>query len=244
MSRIPHAVPAPASRYERGLARLNEVDGTAGVNVINALQGLAPDLARYIIEFGFGDVYDRPGLSLPERELVTLGALAALGHASPQLKVHVHAALNVGLTREAVVEALIQVSLYAGFPAALNALFAAREVFDAQEVLTDSSAPLAIARCFVAGLAQGRFARELLGEVPEWYVPGRSEPLQDAMAVWTALQAAAGGREWHALQYVDTGSAVWVQGEWHEAAAPGILFMMTLDIRHGKICRGRLYVGQ
>lgn len=223
---------------------MNEVDGTAGVNVINALQGLAPDLARYIIEFGFGDVYDRPGLSLPERELVTLGALAALGHASPQLKVHVHAALNVGLTREAIVEALIQVSLYAGFPAALNALFAAREVFDAPQEPAGSSAPLATARRFVASLAQGPVATTLLDEVTEWHVPGRTEPLQGVAAVVTALLAAAGGREWQALQYVDTGSAVWVQGEWHEAAAPGTPFMMTLDIRHGKICQGRLYVGQ
>ena len=120
------------NRYERGLARLNEVDGDAGANVIAALADISPDLGRYIIEFGFGDVYSRPGLTLAQRELATIAALTALGHAQPQLKVHVAAALNVGLAREEIVEAILQVSLYAGFPAALNAMFSAREVFEAR----------------------------------------------------------------------------------------------------------------
>jgi 4-carboxymuconolactone decarboxylase len=97
--------------------------------VVAALADVCPDLGKYIIEFGFGDVYSRPGLSLRERELVTIGALAALGNAAPQLKVHVAAGLHVGLSQEEILEALIQVSLYAGFPAALNGVFAAKEVF-------------------------------------------------------------------------------------------------------------------
>ncbi|MGZ3181395.1 MAG: carboxymuconolactone decarboxylase family protein [Telluria sp.] len=117
------------TRYQRGWERLKEVDGSAGERVVAALADICPDLGRYIIEFGFGDVYSRPGLSLRERELVTIGALAALGNAAPQLKVHVAAALHVGLTQEEILEALIQVSLYAGFPAALNGVFAAQDVF-------------------------------------------------------------------------------------------------------------------
>jgi 4-carboxymuconolactone decarboxylase len=117
------------TRYQRGWERLKEVDGCAGERVVAALADVCPDLGRYIIEFGFGDVYSRPGLSLRERELVTIGALAALGNAAPQLKVHVAAGLHVGLTQEEILEALIQVSLYAGFPAALNGVFAAQDVF-------------------------------------------------------------------------------------------------------------------
>ncbi|MGA0610614.1 carboxymuconolactone decarboxylase family protein [Caldimonas sp. KR1-144] len=119
----------PSALYQRGLARLKEVDSTAGERVIESLADISPDLGRYIVEFGFGEIYSRPGLDLQQRELVTLGALAALGHAQPQLKVHLAAALNVGLTREQIVETMLQVSLYAGFPAALNGVFAAREVF-------------------------------------------------------------------------------------------------------------------
>lgn len=117
------------TRYETGLARLTEIDGAAGEKVITALADVAPDLGRYVIEFGFGDIYSRPGLDLKTRELITVGALAALGHAQPQLAVHIHAALNVGCTKGEIVEAIIQMSLYAGFPAALNAMFTAKMVF-------------------------------------------------------------------------------------------------------------------
>ncbi|MFX8203601.1 carboxymuconolactone decarboxylase family protein, partial [Acinetobacter baumannii] len=80
----------------------------------------SPDLGRYIVEFGFGDVYSRPGLTLREREIATIAALTALGNAAPQLKVHIAAGLNVGLTRQEITETILQMALYAGFPAALN----------------------------------------------------------------------------------------------------------------------------
>ena len=118
-----------SERYTRGSLRLAEVDGEGGQHVIDALKDVAPDLARYVIEFGFGDVYSRPGLDLRTRELVTVAGLAALGHAQPQLKVHVNGALNVGCTPAEIVEVIIQMALYAGFPAALNAAFTAMQVF-------------------------------------------------------------------------------------------------------------------
>ena len=116
-------------RYQQGLAKLNEIDGEAGEKVIAALQDIAPDLARYVIEFPFGDVYTRPGLDLKSREIATVAALTALGNAAPQLKVHIHGALNVGCTETEIVEVIIQMAVYAGFPAALNGMFAAKEVF-------------------------------------------------------------------------------------------------------------------
>jgi 4-carboxymuconolactone decarboxylase len=122
-----------STRYERGLARLREVDGSAGDKVIESLADISPDLGKYIIEFGFGDIYSRPGLTLQQRELATVAALTALGTAQPQLKVHIAAALNVGLSRTEIIETMLQMSLYAGFPAALNGVFAAREVFASHE---------------------------------------------------------------------------------------------------------------
>jgi 4-carboxymuconolactone decarboxylase len=116
-------------RYERGWEKLKEVDGEAGERVIESLKGIAPDLGRYTIEFPFGDVYSRPGLDLKSREIATIAALTALGNAQPQLKVHIHGALNVGCTREEVIEVIIQMAVYAGFPAALNGMFTAKEVF-------------------------------------------------------------------------------------------------------------------
>ena len=116
-------------RYEQGLQKLGEIDGEAGRKVVESLRDIAPDLARYIIEFPFGDVYSRPGLDLRSREIATVAALTALGNARPQLEVHIHGALNVGCSRSEVIEILIQMAVYAGFPAALNGIAAAREVF-------------------------------------------------------------------------------------------------------------------
>ena len=117
------------SRLERGRRALDEIDGKAGHNVIAALADIAPDFARYVIEFSFGDIYSRPGLDLRAREIATIAALTALGNASPQLKVHIEAGLNVGLSREEITEVIMQMAVYAGFPAALNGLFAAKEIF-------------------------------------------------------------------------------------------------------------------
>lgn len=117
------------SRYERGLERLKEVAPGVGERLIESLKDIAPDLARYTIEFPFGDVYSRPGLDLKSREIATVAALTALGTAPPQLKAHLHGALNVGCSRREVVEIIIQMAVYAGFPAALNGIAAAKEVF-------------------------------------------------------------------------------------------------------------------
>lgn len=110
--------------------------------MVASLADIAPDLGRYIVEFGFGDIYSRPGLTLREREIATIAALTALGNAAPQLKVHIEAGLNVGLTREAITETILQMALYAGFPAALNGMFAAKAVFADQDAAGEAGASM------------------------------------------------------------------------------------------------------
>ncbi len=117
------------SRLDRGKRALAEIDGQAGQKVIDALADIAPDFATYLFEFPFGDIYSRPGLDLRSREIATIAALAAMGNAAPQLKVHIEAGLNVGLSKEEIIEILMQMAVYAGFPSALNGLFVAKEVF-------------------------------------------------------------------------------------------------------------------
>jgi len=118
-----------SERYRRGWEKLKEIDGEQGERVVASLRDIAPDFADYVIEFPFGDIYSRPGLDLKTRELAVVAALTALGNAAAQLKVHIHAALNIGCSRQEVVEVIMQMAVYAGFPAALNGLFAAKEVF-------------------------------------------------------------------------------------------------------------------
>lgn len=122
-----------SERFKIGWKKLAEIDGEQGKRVIEALKDIAPDFADILIEFPFGDVYSRPGLDLKSREIATVAALTAMGTARPQLKVHVHGALNVGCTQQEIIEVMIQMAVYAGFPAALNGLFAAKEVFDERE---------------------------------------------------------------------------------------------------------------
>ncbi len=118
-----------SERYVIGKEMLQQVDGKGGEAVVESLKDIAPDFARYLLEFPFGDIYARPGLDLRSREIATVAALTALGNAAPQLKVHIAAALHVGLTQDEIIEVIMQMAVYAGFPAALNGLFAAKEVF-------------------------------------------------------------------------------------------------------------------
>ena len=92
------------------------------------------DFADYVLEYPFGDIYARPGLGLREREIAVVAALCAMGNAAPQLRVHLKAALHVGCTPREIVEVVMQMSVYAGFPAALNGLAAVREVFEARGI--------------------------------------------------------------------------------------------------------------
>ncbi len=121
------------NRFDQGLRMLATVDGDGGQAVIDALGDIAPDFSRYLIEFAFGDIYARPGLDLRSREIATIAALTALGNTTPQLKVHIQAGLNVGLSRDEIVETIMQMAVYAGFPAALNGFSAAKEVFAAAQ---------------------------------------------------------------------------------------------------------------
>ena len=116
-------------RFESGLKTLGKIDGQAGQQVIDSLASISPDLAKYVIEFPFGDIYQRPGLDLKSRELATVAALTALGNCQPQLNVHINGALNVGCKPEQITEVIIQMAVYAGFPASLNGMFVAKAVF-------------------------------------------------------------------------------------------------------------------
>ena len=123
-----------AQRHEAGVRALHSITGGTGGAVVESLKDIAPDLAEWIISFSYGDVMSRLGLDLRSRQFATVAALTALGNAAPQLKVHIHGALNVGCTPAEIVEVVMQMAVYAGFPAAINALNVARDVFNERGV--------------------------------------------------------------------------------------------------------------
>lgn len=114
------------TRRARGLRKMTESVGLKGGEVMNHLVEVSPELARFIVDFAYGDVIGRDKLDDRTRALVVVAALAALGNARPQLEVHIGTALNSGCTRDEVLEVLLVIAVYAGFPAALNGLSAAQ----------------------------------------------------------------------------------------------------------------------
>jgi 4-carboxymuconolactone decarboxylase len=117
------------SRYNRGLGSMRAIFGPGIESALKGLAAASPDLARCLVEFPFAEVYTRPGLDLKTREMLTVAALTVLGYAQAELRDHIRGALNVGCTRDEILEIILQMAVYAGFPAALEAVKTAAVVF-------------------------------------------------------------------------------------------------------------------
>jgi len=121
-----------SDRYRRGIDIAEQLAADKVAHFVQSgVAEVAPDFARMVIEFAFGDIYARDTLDLRTRELVAIAALAAKATAGPQLRMHVESAAGCGITKAEVIEVLMQTALYAGLPAALNALA------DCHDLLTD-----------------------------------------------------------------------------------------------------------
>jgi len=106
-------------RLDTGKEWFNKVYGEGKADGLVEMQaGLAQDLARYGIEFNFGDIYSRPGLTLAQRELLSLASLVTIGGLEPQLQGHTRGAINAGCSPTEILETVI----HTGFPQALNAI--------------------------------------------------------------------------------------------------------------------------
>jgi 4-carboxymuconolactone decarboxylase len=120
-------------RYKQGLDTLIEMVGEAGVKPIEQLGQLFPDFGHMLVAFGFGDLYSRKALDLKQREMITMTSLITQG-AMEQLPFHVHAALNVGVKPEEILELVMHCAGYAGFPKACGALNVVQGVFQQREI--------------------------------------------------------------------------------------------------------------
>lgn len=118
-----------SSRREKGLQVIEEHSGGAGQPVLEALQKDFPFLADATLEYSLGDVWSRKVLDPKTRQIAAISAFAAQG-TLPQMKIHARYALNLGVTRDELKEVIYLTTVHAGFPRALNAAEALREVFD------------------------------------------------------------------------------------------------------------------
>ena len=129
-----HADSELSNNHARGMTTLDIITGGDTQRRLDTLTDIAPELGEWITDFAYGDVVSRPGLDLRSRELATGAALTALGNAQPQLKAHIGGALNADCTPQEILEVIMQMAVYAGFPASLNGISAAREVFSVRGI--------------------------------------------------------------------------------------------------------------
>ena len=115
-------------RYERGKELLSRIAPDQERVLRETFDPINPDITRYVIAFGYGDIYARGILPLRNRQVATIAALAAKGTAPSQLRFHIGGGIRAGLSEAEIIEIMLLVSIYAGFPAALNGILATREV--------------------------------------------------------------------------------------------------------------------
>jgi 4-carboxymuconolactone decarboxylase len=116
-------------RRARGAQKIGEILGQTPDQVERLLGDVAPQLATYVLEIIYGEIYQGAALDSRTRQIVTVAALATLGNAAPQLRTHIGGALRCGVARNELVEIMMQLVPYVGVAAAINGVAACREVF-------------------------------------------------------------------------------------------------------------------
>ena len=123
-----------AKPLHQAMALLDQLEEGAAEKVHANLDAFSPDAAELILGYSFTDIVSRDGIDLRTREMLTVAMLSAMGTAPGQLEFHIRAAINTGVTRDEIIEIALQVSVYAGVPACMNAITAAKKAFQANEV--------------------------------------------------------------------------------------------------------------
>ncbi|MCT4792241.1 MULTISPECIES: carboxymuconolactone decarboxylase family protein [Exiguobacterium] len=129
------------NRHEVGLKKLNEFTDTNSAQsthekIAESLKDIAPAVGEWITDFAYGEVYSRNGLVNRDRAIVTIATLVTQG-TEPQLALHINTGLTAGLTGNEIVEAIMHLVPYTGFPRVLNALEVAKVVFSERGVTVD-----------------------------------------------------------------------------------------------------------
>ncbi|MGV6873979.1 carboxymuconolactone decarboxylase family protein [Pseudochelatococcus sp. B33] len=142
-------------RYERGMQILKQIGGDGYDIPVKRLAEVAPDLARFTVEYPYGDILSRPGLDLPSRQICTVSALIASGSAQPQLKYHMNGFLNVGGKPRELAELLFVAIAISGYTAAINGVGLLREILKERDITFEAISPVTDdgSRRYARGLA-------------------------------------------------------------------------------------------
>ncbi len=117
-------------RLKVGEEELSKLDSLQVERLKNIYDDFSPELVRFTLEYGYGDIFSRDNLSNKHRQIATIAALTALGNAQPQLKFHINSGMNIGLTKENVEDIMLLMSVYSGFPSAINGMNMLKDVIN------------------------------------------------------------------------------------------------------------------
>lgn len=119
-----------SEKHKIGHETLNRLSEGTSEKVIKNYEKIAPDVSDYIMDFVFGEIYNRPKLDFKTRQVVTLTALLTQGDTDHQLQTHIKGAISFGWSEDELIEMFIQAIPYVGFPRVLNAINSAKRVFN------------------------------------------------------------------------------------------------------------------
>lgn len=122
------ATATTSDRLKLGEKELSKLDSLQVERLKNAYNDFSPELVKFTLEFGYADIFSRDNLTEKYRQIATIAALTALGTAQPQLKFHINGGLNIGLTETEIKEIMLLMTVYSGFPSAINGTNALKEV--------------------------------------------------------------------------------------------------------------------
>lgn len=117
-------------KKELGIVRIKEILGDRAQGIIENFQKTSPDFANYIVEFAYGDLYTREGINDKTREIVAVSCLIGQGNTGLPLRAHLQGMLNVGWTKDEIIEVIIFSAGYCGFPPAVDALLTFQQLLE------------------------------------------------------------------------------------------------------------------
>lgn len=122
------------NKRELGKQRIKQIIGDKSEGLLKMFEEISPDFANYIVDFGYGELYTRQGFSDKNRELAAVACLIGQGNTGLPLKAHLNGMINVGWTKDEIIELLIFLIGYAGFPSCVGAITTFKQVIDEMSV--------------------------------------------------------------------------------------------------------------